>query len=388
MRPNRRPPLAVALLAAALLLPAIGRAQESAAFVLRIGNDTVAVERYTRDASSLVGRQVLRTPRTTIRDYVAHLDADGRVTHFEMSVSRPGDTVSATVAEIHYGADTAVVRFTPGGNSTRIFNVAAAPGSIPFVGYSVGLYELALARHLAAGGAPSTSVMVPIGGSEAFAMSIGAPDADGWVELTNIAGANRVRVGEGGRLLAWDGTGSTLKLEGERLASVDIDALAASFDRRDLTGQALGSLSPRDSIATSVGEAGVRIVYSRPSRRGRQVAGGVVPWGEVWRTGANQATVLTTDRDLMVGDAHVPAGSYSLWTLPAPTGWTLILNRQTGQWGTEYDPAQDLARVPMRSSPRSDRLEQFTISLQPQDGGGRLVLSWDDFDVWVPVRQH
>ncbi len=94
----------------------------------------------------------------------------------------------------------------------------------------------------------------------------------------------------------------------------------------------------------------VTIQYSRPSMRGRKIFGGLVPYDEVWRTGANAATSLKTDVDLNIGGANVPAGSYTLYSLPGMTSWKLIINKQTGQWGTEYSQSQDLARVDMKVS--------------------------------------
>ena len=97
----------------------------------------------------------------------------------------------------------------------------------------------------------------------------------------------------------------------------------------------------------------VTIQYSRPSMRGRKIFGGLVPYDQVWRTGANAATSLKTDVDLTIGGANVPAGSYTLYTLPGMNSWKLIINKQTGQWGTEYSEGQDLARVDMKVSQKA-----------------------------------
>ena len=97
----------------------------------------------------------------------------------------------------------------------------------------------------------------------------------------------------------------------------------------------------------------VTIEYSRPSMRGRKIFGGLVPYDQVWRTGANAATSLKTDVALTIGAASVPAGNYTLYTLPGATSWKLIINKQTGQWGTEYNQSQDLARVDMKVNQRS-----------------------------------
>ncbi len=359
-------------------------AQEAANFVLRIGNDTVAVERYTRSATEVNGRQLLRTPRATIREYSARLDGAGHPTAIEIRIYRPGETTPMTRAEVRMMADSARVTLHQG-DSTRVMTLPATRGAIPFLGYSVGLYEIPLASFRRGASASATSTLLPLGSTTPYQLTIGGADGD-WLAVTNIAGESRVQVDQQGRILRWDGTGSTLKLEGERLTQLDFDGMVEGFLTRERNGQALGSLSPRDSVVASVAGTAVRVDYSRPGRRGRTIAGGVVPWGSVWRTGANAATLISFDRDVLLGDARVPAGSYSLWTLPTPEGWTLIVNSQTGQWGTDHDTARDLVRVPMRSEPPADRPEQFTIAVRPDGDGGRLTLTWDDVHVWVPVR--
>ncbi|MGQ0712289.1 MAG: DUF2911 domain-containing protein [Gemmatimonadaceae bacterium] len=146
-------------------------------------------------------------------------------------------------------------------------------------------------------------------------------------------------------------------------------------------------LSPRDSAAHTIGDARLVIDYGRPSKRRREIFGSLVPYGAVWRTGANQATHLRSDRDVMIGSVRVPRGTYTLWTIPNHTGWTLIVNRQTGQWGTEYDPSQDLGRIPMEVASLDTPVEQFTIALASKgDGAGLLSLSWDTTQASVPIR--
>src|SRR5580704_1818688 len=105
-------------------------------------------------------------------------------------------------------------------------------------------------------------------------------------------------------------------------------------------------LSPRDTARATIGKAHVLVDYGRPSKRGRVIFGSLVPYGQVWRTGANAATTFVIDKDLTIGAQTVPAGTYTLYTLPSASNWLLIINKQTGQWGTEYDQSQDLVRIP------------------------------------------
>jgi hypothetical protein len=126
-----------------------------------------------------------------------------------------------------------------------------------------------------------------------------------------------------------------------------------------------------------MGSTALWIDYGRPAKRGRRILGEVVPFDQVWRTGANAATQLNTAADLRVGEAIIPAGRYTLWTLPTRRGTTLIVNRQTGQWGTQYDPTQDLIRVPLVTEPLPESLERFTISIAAEGQGGEIRFDWD-----------
>ena len=132
----------------------------------------------------------------------------------------------------------------------------------------------------------------------------------------------------------------------------------------------------------------VTINYSRPSVRGRKIFGGLVPYGQVWRTGANAATSLKSDVNLTIGGASVPAGSYTLYTIPNENGWKLIINKQTGQWGTDYDEKEDLARGDMKVSNNASPTEQFTISFDKTGAStATLKLDWANTTASVAVSE-
>jgi Protein of unknown function (DUF2911) len=132
----------------------------------------------------------------------------------------------------------------------------------------------------------------------------------------------------------------------------------------------------------------VTIQYSRPSMRSRKIFGGLVPYDQVWRTGANAATSLKTDVDLVIGGANVPAGSYTIYTLPGMNSWKLIINKQTGQWGTEYSEGQDLARVDMKVGQLLSGMENFTISLDKTSAtSATLKLDWENTIASVEVQE-
>ena len=145
--------------------------------------------------------------------------------------------------------------------------------------------------------------------------------------------------------------------------------------------------SPPGTAEVTLNGKKITIEYSRPFMKGRKIMGEVVPYGKVWRTGANEATAFTTEADLSIGGANVPAGKYTLYTLPSEGAWKLIINKQTGQWGTIYKEDQDLARVDMEKSKLSEPVEQFTISFKQKSADAAdLVLQWETTQLSVPVK--
>jgi hypothetical protein len=145
--------------------------------------------------------------------------------------------------------------------------------------------------------------------------------------------------------------------------------------------------SPPGTAEVTLKGKKVTIDYSRPYLKGRKVGQELAPYGKVWRTGANEATALTTEIDLNIGGVKVPAGKYTLYSLPSEGTWKLIINKQTGQWGTQYDESQDLARVDMKKTALPQSVEQFTISFDKKsDAAADLNLDWENTRVSVAVK--
>jgi Protein of unknown function (DUF2911) len=145
--------------------------------------------------------------------------------------------------------------------------------------------------------------------------------------------------------------------------------------------------SPHDTTETTLNGKKITIEYGRPYLKGRKVGQELAPYGKVWRTGADEATTLTTEADLNIGGTKVPAGKYTLYTLPSEGTWKLIINKQTGQWGTKYDESQDLARVDMQKTALPQPVEQFTISFEKKgENTANLNLDWENTRVFVTVK--
>ena len=147
-------------------------------------------------------------------------------------------------------------------------------------------------------------------------------------------------------------------------------------------GRGQAPASPRDSLTANVSGAEIKVNYGRPSKRGRVIFNGLndMKWGMVWRTGANEATHFTTSKALDFGGKSVPAGTYTLFTqLEANGKWELIVNKQTKQWGTAYDKAQDLVRIPMTVTDNNAVVEKMEIQVKPGGKGGEIIVMWDTY---------
>ena len=134
--------------------------------------------------------------------------------------------------------------------------------------------------------------------------------------------------------------------------------------------------SPHEKTQATIDGAAISVEYGRPYVKGRKIFGELVPFGKVWRTGADEATTIVTDKALAFGTLTVPAGTYTLYTLPNEKEWTLIISKKTGQWGASYPEGEDLGRVPMKVSATAGPVEQLTITLADTAAGGELQIEW------------
>jgi hypothetical protein len=135
---------------------------------------------------------------------------------------------------------------------------------------------------------------------------------------------------------------------------------------------------PAKATCSLAGGKTITVDYSSPRMKGRKIFGELVPFGKIWRAGANEATTFVTDTDLTVGGTSVPAGSYTIFTIPGEDKWTLVISKKTGEWGTAYPgPDNDLARVEMKVSKLPSAVENFTIGFEKSGAGCTLRMDWE-----------
>ncbi len=394
--------VSLALLGLAAGIP-LAAQNAQGAFVVTLGHDTIVAEQYTRSGTTVEGDMLVRGAAVIQRHYSGTLNADGTMAHFEMTnknLSNPQAPVTRFVAQF---GDTTQVDVTRDTTHTTV-KVPTPGGALPFINFSYDMYELygrraALSKH-------DTVATLPLGATSVTNLIARHPAKDSLTVAFEGDAPTLFAVNAAGLIQRVDGRLTTQKVRSARQASVDIAALLTTFAGRP----PLGQLSPPDSVKGSVGGASLLVEYGRPSMRGRVIFGSeggsprpVVPYGQVWRTGANFATRFTASGDLTVAGQTIPAGTYTLWTLPQADGWRLILNKQTkapcanaaacadpkraNLWGTDYSADSDFVRVDMQVAATAQPVEQFVITLEPQGDNAILALAWEKTRAFVSLAK-
>jgi hypothetical protein len=371
-------------------------------FVATLGHDTVAVERIARSGGRLVADGVDRWPYVRRRHTEFDLNPDGTIRRMVMDVRTPngrspGERGRRVTADFSRDRVAISIRDSAGVRDTAFATGGAI--TVPHVSMMYSVIELEIAaalRKAAADGlASGDSVLFrqfypdrDVGPSFTMHRGFVIPRDGGRVELRHgwLAGSGDVTVDSSGRMLSYSGRRSTYQVAVARTTDLpDVDSTAARFAAAErATGQR--QLSVRDTVRATIGHASFAVDYGRPRARGRTLLGEVIPYDRVWRTGANEATQLTTSAPVTLGGLSLPPGTYSLWTVPHRRGVELIVNRQTGQWGTGYGRVHDLGRVPMRSASVATPADTFTIAIEPSDARrGMLVMAWGTFRWTAPI---
>jgi len=356
-----------------LAAPAVVAAQ-SASLTYRLGKDTLAIEQYTRTATSLTGEMVQRSGPAVARvTYTVTLGKDGRATAVRLTrVQADGTPAPGAPREYRFtlGADSAV-REVVFADSTQRRAFPLARAAVNFPTFVYGPTELL--AMLRKGGASDSIPALGLAGGVGFSGL--TPLGGDSLRLRGSGYAMVLRFDANHRLQSVDGRGTTNKVVAERgNGGLDLAAIATRM-------KPTGTLSAREDARAGFGAGGIVVVdYGRPQVRERSVWGGtLVPFDSVWRAGANDATHLFTTRTLTFGTVTLAPGMYTLWVQHTRQGTFLIVNKQTGQWGTQYDGAQDVGRIEMQSAAAPSHVEELTYTVRAlAPNRGVLELAWGD----------
>lgn len=364
--------------------PIATAATSTAAYVVTLGSDTLMVESYSRTPTHLVGDIIQRQPTTLLSHYDVTIGSDGMPVRVDMQTRRPDGTPvpnrPRTVSVLYQG-DTVVTQMQM---DTLIVRKAVARGAFPYLTGSFALYQLPLAKLRAAGSDSGTIAFLGIGAPQVSPFPVKFVGTDS-ARVYYFGSPQLVRLASTGEVLGVNAEPTTFKVKATRVAAVDMTTLAREFAARDAAGKGLGAMpSPRDTVNADIAGAHVWVDYGRPALRGRDVWANGVLGDTIWRTGANAATQLRTDKALVIAGQTIPAGMYTIWTRAVGGSYALIFNKQVGQWGTEYHADRDLVRVPLAVTTLPSPVDRFTIAVVPQASGGAIQLQWGTRQLLVP----
>ena len=182
---------------------------------------------------------------------------------------------------------------------------------------------------------------------------------------------------ERGKVASIDAIGSSYNVKATIVPSLNLGSLILQYIKREQQFGPLGFAKERDSVQVDISNTIIKISYSRPSMKGRVIFGEVVPWNRHWRTGANRATKITINHPLDFNGKMLPAGEYSIFTMPSQAGWTMMFNKEANIWGTDYNSAHDVLRVPMQVEQLKEPVELMTIEVVPTAKGGAINVIWE-----------
>lgn len=194
---------------------------------------------------------------------------------------------------------------------------------------------------------------------------------------SRVMGPFTLYLNEKGKVESLDAIGSSYNVKGTIVPHLNLDSIILSYARREEKFGPFGWPNKYDSVQAVIGNSDIKINYTRPSMRGRVIFGEVVPWNRYWRTGANRATKITLNHALNFSGKILPAGAYSVFTMPSQTGWTMMFNKEVNIWGTDYNSDYDILRVPMQVEQLKDPVELMTIEVVATAKGGAINVIWE-----------
>ncbi len=349
----------------------------NAGYVTLLGNDTLAVEKFEKADNSVSAKVVLRSPRTSLKSYELSLTDNGGIEEMTITgfdLESGFDSEGVLERSYKRNGDSLEVSVLTNDGSYRIIKSGYEEGILPFIDMVHWPFEIAFNNAM-----ETTADSIDqrlLTGSRASTFIVAKIDSDSMTIRHPSRGVMGVNVDKNGNIIELDASQTTRKLTVKRKNDIEINSIAKRFAASDKQGNPFGSLSGAIEEEFTIGNTVVNVSYGSPQRRGRDLFGGIVPFGERWRTGANRATHFKTSSDLKIGSLDIPAGEYTLFTIPEKEGGVLIINKQTGQNGQTYDQERDLGRVPMTVSKKEDSTEGFTILVEEEGSGGVLKLVW------------
>jgi Protein of unknown function (DUF2911) len=389
--------------AAFALVSPLTLAAQTRVLVIKLGSDTLGIEREAKSGAKIEGVVVHHLPVNSMLKFSMTLNKDGSVATYEQGTYRadgtpvPANPQTGAASEglkMTFKADT-LIREVPVNGQPTVRRTIVPKGTVPLIGDSwLGLeMQVNAARR-------AKDQQAYVIGFGATATAATSPDIRVITRDSAEIVTQGFRVGlttdRSGHLVHGDGSLTTHKVdvtEAKNAKNIDVLALAGAWASQDVAGRPTPPTNTPDSVVATIGGAHIRILYSRPARRGRELWGSLVPFDTTWRLGADYATQLKTDKTIDVGGTKIPAGTYTLWLLPSQGQSFLIVNTKIQDprdptrrlWGTQWDPANDVAKIPvqkhMNLPVEEERFHMFIDN-------GMLMMHWGNSGYGVSIKAN
>lgn len=363
-------------IAAGWPVPVYSQSAVTASFVATLGTDTVIVETYNMLPNHLYGKAFLRYPQDQVGIFDFHFYPDGSIRHYSIAYMNP-DSPYATAGGTQglYCENDSCTWFAswPGNEDEYVHTRYAR--QMDFVGGwtpTLSLIEWNCMRLIKSGkqSIPITMINDYIGIRQ---VAVTKGNGDNLVFGGDFLEYARIKASPEGRILSYDGTGTPWNYTVTKLPPIDVDEVARRMSKKPK----IGIPSPEVQVSFPVAGDTIQLSYGRPSKRGRKIFGGIVPYDSVWRTGAGHPTLITLPYDTRFGETFIPKGSYALYTIPRPGRWSLVFNTDLKEWPTAPNRSKDFAIVDMQVVALTQPTDPFTISIDPVKNGGLIKMAWD-----------
>ncbi len=385
----------IRIVALVALLP-LGLRAQTRVFIVKLGSDTIGFEKVVRSGNKIDGVIVRHLPLTAILKYSLVLAKDGHVESYEQGSYR-GDgspqppnaqTGAALVGLKMTFVGDSVIREVPTNGQPVIRRTAVPKGTLPAIGGSWLANEMQIAAVRKDGKANVIGFAATANAPTSPDIRISSSDS---AEIVNQGFRIGVKTDKSGRAIHGDQSLTTQKYDVTVAKDVDVIAIASTWASKDVGGATPAPTNTPDSVVATLGGAHITILYSRPAKRGRELWGKLVPFDTTWRFGADFATQLKTDADLSIGGTKVAAGTYTLWLVPSQGQSYLLVNTRLQDprdptrrlWGTQWDPAGDIAKIPVQKHmnlPTDE--ERFHLFIE----NGMLMIHWGNSGYGVAIK--
>lgn len=355
--------------------------KDSGILFIMLGTDTTAIQQFQINGDSFQTKVIFKPNGISLIEGRGTFFPDGKLKSMisnAYKVSSTGEILPNQETTITTTLDSTFIKVKEGGQSTGTQYagtciVANDGGIISFYLFPYwGFYSPKAINDSLVGNQFSAFT----GGKRKFSITRHAENS--LIVGSTLMGSILLNLDEDDKLVSIDGTGSSLNITGSVQRNLNFDSLTTAQIESQMKYGIMPARTTRDTVRYEKGKLEMTINYWQPSVRNRKIFGSIVPWNRFWRAGANNATEITLNAPLFFGGQKLDSGKYTIFVLPkASEQWTLMFNKKTGIWGTDYEPSNDVLRVPMKTESLPDLVEKLRFSISPAEQGGVIQIEWE-----------